>query len=55
MISYDTNAYSMMLGNIADEFMNAAASCMSQCTGCKCSCKCSCSKREDETFEWEEF
>ncbi len=54
MISYDTNAYSMMLGNIADEFINAVA-CMSQCTGCKCSCKCSCSKREDETFEWEEF
>ena len=54
MISYDTNAYSMMLGNIADEFMNAAAR-IGQCTGCECSCKCSCSKREDETFEWEEF
>ena len=54
MISYDTNAYSMMLGNITDEFMSAA-SCIGQCTGCKCSCKCSCSKREDETFEWEEF
>ena len=54
MISYDSNAYSMMLGNIADEFMNAGA-CIGQCTGCKCSCKCSCSKREDETFEWEEF
>lgn len=54
MISYDTNAYSMMLGNIADEFINAAP-CIGQCTGCKCSCKCSCSKRDDETFEWEKF
>lgn len=54
MISYDTKAYSMMLGNIASECMNTA-SCMSQCTGCKCSCKCSCSKREEESFEWEEI
>ena len=54
MISYDTNAYSMMLGNIADDFVNAVA-CMGQCTGCKCSCKCSCRNREDETFEWEEL
>ena len=54
MISYDTNAYSMMLGNIADDFVNAVA-CMGQCTGCKCSCKCSCRNRENETFEWEEF
>lgn len=54
MVSYDVNAYSEMLGNIAVEAVNAVA-CMSQCTGCKCSCKCSCSKREDDGFEWEEF
>lgn len=54
MILYDTSDYSKMLGSIADEAINVA-SCMGQCTGCKCSCKCSCSKREDETFEWEEF
>lgn len=54
MISYDENAYLSMLDKIEDRFMNAA-SCMSQCTGCKCSCKCSCKNREDETFEWEEF
>ena len=54
MISYDTNAYSLMLGNIADEFMNATT-CIGQCTGCMCNCRCSCSRRVDETFEWEEF
>ena len=54
VISYDENAYLSMLDKIEDRFMNAA-SCMSQCTGCKCSCKCSCKNREDETFEWEEF
>lgn len=54
MISYDTKDYSLMFGNIANEFINAV-SCIGQCTGCKCSCKCSCSRKENETFEWEEF
>lgn len=54
MISYDTDAYSMMLGNIADESINTVV-CIGQCTGCKCNCKCSCRKGEDKTFEWEVF
>lgn len=54
MILYDADAYAMMLGNIEDDAVNAVA-CIGQCTGCKCSCKCSCSKREDDTFEWEEL
>ena len=54
MITYDSSTYSMMLGSISAECINAST-CIGQCTGCKCSCKCSCSKREDESFEWEEF
>lgn len=54
MISYNVDDYKKMLGEIT-EVVAYAASCMSQCTGCKCSCKCSCSCREITEFDWEEI
>ena len=53
MIQYSKNAYEAMLGNITENTMKAADSCMSQCTGCMCSCQCSCSGRISSDYEWE--
>ncbi|MBE7015102.1 MAG: FibroRumin family radical SAM-modified Cys-rich RiPP [Ruminococcaceae bacterium] len=53
MLKYDSKTYDAMLGNITEKTIQAAASCMSQCTGCMCSCRCSCSGGKKTDFEWE--
>lgn len=53
MIQYNCNTYEAMLGNISEQTMKAAASCIAQCTGCMCNCRCSCSGGIIADFEWE--
>lgn len=53
MISYDTTAYSVMLGSINENIFSSSATCISQCTGCMCNCRCSCSGGIISDFEWE--
>lgn len=55
MLNYNVDSYERMLGNINEKAITSAASCMSQCTGCKCSCKCSCSVIMTEGLDWEEM
>ncbi|WP_399438273.1 FibroRumin family radical SAM-modified Cys-rich RiPP [Veillonella sp.] len=55
MISYNSENYTMLLGNINESMIDSAASCISQCTGCMCSCRCSCSGGVISEFEWEEI
>lgn len=55
MLVYNTDAYSVMLGNISEEMVNTAANCVSQCTGCMCNCRCSCSGGVIADFEWEDI
>ena len=55
MLNYNVDSYEKMLGNINEKAIASAASCMSQCTGCKCSCKCSCSVNMNEELDWEEM
>lgn len=55
MLNYNVDSYERMLGNINEKAIVSAASCMSQCTGCKCSCKCSCSVIMTEGLDWEEM
>lgn len=53
MIQYNKSDYEAMLGNITEEIIETAQSCISQCTGCKCSCQCSCSRSISLDYEWE--
>ena len=53
MIQYNYNMYGAMLGNISEQTIKAAASCIAQCTGCMCNCRCSCSGGIIADFEWE--
>lgn len=55
MLNYNVDSYEKMLGNINEKAIASAATCMSQCTGCKCSCKCSCSVIMTEGLDWEEM
>lgn len=55
MINYNVDSYVVMLGNISENALQNAISCMSQCTGCMCSCRCSCSGGIISDFEWEEI
>lgn len=55
MIQYNKNSYEAMLGKITEVTINAAARCMSQCTGCMCNCRCSCSGGIIAEVEWEEM
>ena len=55
MLNYNVDSYEKMLGNINEKVIASAASCMSQCTGCKCSCKCSCSGGIIADVDWEEM
>lgn len=55
MISYNSENYTMLLGNINESMIDSAVSCISQCTGCMCSCRCSCSGGVISEFEWEEI
>ena len=54
MLVYDADAYTVMMGNISEDMVNASAKCVSQCTGCTCSCRCSCSGGIISDLEWEE-
>lgn len=52
MIQYNNEIYKKMFGNIDAEAVNAAVSCMSQCTGCTCACRCSCYGGKISTVQW---
>lgn len=52
---YNVDSYEKMLGNINEKAIISAASCISQCTGCKCTCKCSCSGGVIADVDWEEM
>ena len=47
-----TANYNTMFGKLIDEEGLTAASCISQCTGCKCACSCSCRAVDELGFEW---
>lgn len=53
MIQIYSGAYEALLGNISEETLSYAASCIGQCTGCMCNCRCSCSGGVVSDFEWE--
>lgn len=55
MFIYNVDSYEKMLGNINEKAIISAASCISQCTGCKCTCKCSCSGGVIADVDWEEM
>lgn len=55
MLIYGVDSYEKMLGNINEKTIVSAASCISQCTGCKCNCKCSCSGGVIADVDWEEM
>ena len=55
MLIYNVDSYEKMLENIDEKAFVSVASCMSQCTGCKCNCKCSCSGGIIADVDWEEI
>jgi len=53
VIEIYSGAYEALLGNINNDSISYAASCIGQCTGCMCNCRCSCSGGVISDFEWE--
>ncbi len=55
MTNYNVDYYGKMFGNITENTIVNAASCISQCTGCTCNCRCSCSGGIIADVDWEEM